>query len=259
MWRFQRAKHKLVGLLAFRGRQLFFGELLLASLLFHLVVLLFLLVIYSSYRYSTKLVVRRSGVQLLPAYFVRPATSTTVQSNLGAAAVQPPAQKVTSAKMPSTTIKKEEPKKPATTKQTSTKANAKKPSQPQKTKPKEEPKKMQTQKNQQKQQPAKKQTPSKKEQPKPQAKKQDDFDTPRIQQYIQSEVSKRWTPPIGLPDDLVCEVTIQVGGDGVVTDAIIEESSGVLVYDLSARSAAALLSLPRWAWGKEFMISFNQE
>ena len=55
-------------------------------------------------------------------------------------------------------------------------------------------------------------------------------------------------------------------GERRVLDAVFfdlaptaEDSSGVLVYDLSARSAAMELSLPRWAWGKEFTINFCQE
>jgi len=284
MWRFQRAKHKLAGFLFVRRKHLFMSQLLLVSLLFHGLVMVYLFIFYNGYRYSTKLVVTPMSVSLLPTSVVRPA-STSMHSAVQTGASKPASpQKIT--KTPSTTIRKESPKKVvAPPKKPAPKPQVKDTGQ--KAKPQEQAPKKVTQKEQPKQQqkkpaPAEKKSAEQKKAQEPQQQQVneqqlnqnqvgsgqtmpaaqpravEDYDTPQIQQYVQNEISQKWTPPIGLPEDLMCEIIIQVGNDGSVEDSKIEKSSGVLIYDLSARSAASSLSLPRWAWGREFTISFNQ-
>jgi len=81
----------------------------------------------------------------------------------------------------------------------------------------------------------------------------------QMQDEMHQEVSKSWKPPAGLPKDLQCCVKIVVDWNGRVHEAIVEKPSGVLMYDISARTAVAKLDeLPRWARGKEFSITFKQ-
>lgn len=80
----------------------------------------------------------------------------------------------------------------------------------------------------------------------------------RIYQCIEQEIVSRWKPPRGLSKDLVCHIKCCVGGNGTVISCHAAKSSGVLVYDMAARSAARGMNLPRWAWGKEFTIVFKQ-
>ncbi len=94
--------------------------------------------------------------------------------------------------------------------------------------------------------------------PLPMASDNETYDTPQIQNFIRGEIVKTWEPPIGMPEDLACDIIVKIGCDGLVMDSKIERSSGVLIFDLSARSAAAALVLPRWAWGREFTINFCQ-
>lgn len=80
----------------------------------------------------------------------------------------------------------------------------------------------------------------------------------RIHECIEQEIISRWRPPRGLRKDLVCHIKCNIGSDGAVASCVLEKPSGVLIYDMAARSAAKAMSLPRWAWGKEFTIIFKQ-
>lgn len=80
----------------------------------------------------------------------------------------------------------------------------------------------------------------------------------RLQKEMQNEVSKSWKPPVGLSKELECVLKVLVNWNGSVQDTEVEKSSGVLMYDISARTAVAKMQLPRWAYGKEFHITFKQ-
>lgn len=85
-----------------------------------------------------------------------------------------------------------------------------------------------------------------------------DFNALYIQEYIQKEVAHVWKPPHGLQKKLACTIKVLIDWNGNVIDVNITESSGVLVYDIAARTAASALSLPHWSYGKEFLIAFKQ-
>lgn len=80
----------------------------------------------------------------------------------------------------------------------------------------------------------------------------------RMYECIEQEIVSRWRPPCGLAKDLSCQIKCSIGGNGTVVACKIEKSSGVLIYDMAARSAARAMTLDRWAWGKEFTIIFKQ-
>ena len=81
----------------------------------------------------------------------------------------------------------------------------------------------------------------------------------QMQDEMQKEVSKSWQPPAGLPKHLQCTVRILIDWNGKPREAMVEKPSGVLMYDISARTAISQLQqLPRWAHGKEFTITFKQ-
>lgn len=80
----------------------------------------------------------------------------------------------------------------------------------------------------------------------------------RIYFGIQKELGSCWKPPVGLKKDLVCTIVVQFARDGTIADLSVKKPSGVLVYDISARSAVQKMQLPRWASGKEFTIAFRQ-
>ncbi|MCA9769808.1 TonB C-terminal domain-containing protein [Candidatus Dependentiae bacterium] len=80
----------------------------------------------------------------------------------------------------------------------------------------------------------------------------------QMQARIQKEVSMIWKPPVGLPKNLLCQVTLTINDKGHVTETKVSKSSGVLLYDVSARTALTQLTLPLWAHGKKFCITFKQ-
>jgi hypothetical protein len=80
----------------------------------------------------------------------------------------------------------------------------------------------------------------------------------RMYECIEQEIVSRWRPPRGLSKDLTCSIKCSIGTDGSVTSCTTEKSSGVLVYDMSARMASLAMKLPRWAWGKDFIIIYKQ-
>lgn len=80
----------------------------------------------------------------------------------------------------------------------------------------------------------------------------------QLQQSLTQEVVQHWKVPAGLSKDLVCEVAVVVNWQGEVQNARIAKTSGVLMYDISARTAVVKMKLPKIAWGKEFIITFKQ-
>jgi outer membrane biosynthesis protein TonB len=86
----------------------------------------------------------------------------------------------------------------------------------------------------------------------------DDLDALQMQEYISQELVNHWQPPVGVPKDRVCELKILINWQGKATDIKILKPSGVLVYDMSTRSAVLAMNFPKWLWGKEFTINFKQ-
>ena len=56
----------------------------------------------------------------------------------------------------------------------------------------------------------------------------------------------------------MCELRFLVDWDGNVCETTVHKSSGVLMYDISARMAVAKMDTPRWSRGKEFIVAFRQ-
>ncbi|MCL4229186.1 TonB C-terminal domain-containing protein [Candidatus Dependentiae bacterium] len=80
----------------------------------------------------------------------------------------------------------------------------------------------------------------------------------QIQRAIEDEITQHWRVPHGLSSDLSCQIAATVDWQGNVQQVRIAQSSGVLAYDISARSAATRMQLPALARGKEFIITFKQ-
>lgn len=80
----------------------------------------------------------------------------------------------------------------------------------------------------------------------------------RMQEQLQREMSQHWKPPVGLSKDLKCVLKVLIDWSGNVNETEVHKSSGVLMYDISARTAVAQMQMPQWARGKEFNITFKQ-
>jgi hypothetical protein len=74
---------------------------------------------------------------------------------------------------------------------------------------------------------------------------------------LYQEIAACWMPPSGVPADSACKITMFIDRQGELADMNVDASSGVLVFDLAARSAVSELKFPRFAWGKSITITFT--
>ena len=80
----------------------------------------------------------------------------------------------------------------------------------------------------------------------------------QMQQDLQSQVSLQWKPPVGLRSDLVCEITLSIDWNCQLKEVHVSKSSGVPMYDMSARQSLKDFTPPAWAKGKSLTICFKQ-
>lgn len=74
---------------------------------------------------------------------------------------------------------------------------------------------------------------------------------------LQQELVRVWHPPVGIAKDTNCTINCQVNWQGGVHDVTIQKTSGILMYDVAARSALYAMQLPEWARGKSLTIIFK--
>lgn len=86
---------------------------------------------------------------------------------------------------------------------------------------------------------------------------QQEMDALQMQDYIQQEMAQHWSPPAGMRKDISCIIKVMIGFDGVISTIEIAESSGVFIFDGAAKRAAAQLTPPQWAYGKEILLTFK--
>ncbi len=87
-----------------------------------------------------------------------------------------------------------------------------------------------------------------------------DLEQLTMQNAIQSILSVSWQPPVGLPDDVACQISFKVGTTGEIVELAMIKPSGILMYDIAVQNALYESSgrLPRYSYGKEFCITFTQ-
>jgi hypothetical protein len=75
---------------------------------------------------------------------------------------------------------------------------------------------------------------------------------------LQKELVQKWQPPIGVSSDCCCDISFSVSKKGIVQQLKMIKSSGVLMFDISARQALFAMKMPQWTYGKPLIISFKQ-
>jgi cell division protein FtsN len=75
---------------------------------------------------------------------------------------------------------------------------------------------------------------------------------------LYKELSENWRPPDGIADDCECTMKLHVGWDQNLLELETIKPSGVLMYDVSVRSALQKIVLPLWTRGKNITITFRQ-
>ncbi len=85
------------------------------------------------------------------------------------------------------------------------------------------------------------------------------YDTEALLRYaaLQKEFVRCWKPPIGVPKNCSCEIKLFVNAAGKVHDMHMIRPSGILMYDVAARSALSAMTLPRWTRNKALTITFK--
>lgn len=80
------------------------------------------------------------------------------------------------------------------------------------------------------------------------------FDECVISSKIQHAVVQSWTPPVGLEQGTSCEMKIVVSDKGLAESVEIVRTSGILLYDTSARTALSEIEFPKEVYGKTIKI-----
>ena len=83
------------------------------------------------------------------------------------------------------------------------------------------------------------------------------FDECVIGSKIQQAIVQSWTSPVGLDRNVSCEIKIVVSQDGAADTTEIIKSSGILVFDMSARTALQEIEFPKEVHGKTIMIALG--
>lgn len=83
------------------------------------------------------------------------------------------------------------------------------------------------------------------------------FDECVIGSKIQHAIIQSWTPPVGLDQGVCCEMKITISSDGIADSIEVAKTSGVLVFDMSARTALQQIEFPKEVHGKTIMIALG--
>jgi outer membrane biosynthesis protein TonB len=75
---------------------------------------------------------------------------------------------------------------------------------------------------------------------------------------LQKELVHQWHPPIGISADCSCDISFFVTPQGIVEKITMTKSSGVVMFDISARQALLSTKMPPWTHGKPLIITFKQ-
>ncbi len=75
---------------------------------------------------------------------------------------------------------------------------------------------------------------------------------------LQKELINNWHPPIGISSNTTCEISFTVNTQGSPQKITITKSSGITMYDISARNALFAMKMPQWTYGKTITINFTQ-
>jgi hypothetical protein len=80
----------------------------------------------------------------------------------------------------------------------------------------------------------------------------------RLSAQLQKELVHTWKPPIGVSPDCMCEISFFVTQNGALENLTMIKSSGVVMYDISARQALFSMKMPQWTYNKQLNICFKQ-
>lgn len=74
---------------------------------------------------------------------------------------------------------------------------------------------------------------------------------------LHQKIMDNWRAPRGIESDCSCELEAIVAANGAIQSIVTKKSSGILMFDIAARSALLAIEFPRWSRGKSIVIAFN--
>lgn len=79
-----------------------------------------------------------------------------------------------------------------------------------------------------------------------------------LENALVGELGKTWQPPQGFNAQASCSYKLEISKSGTLEKATLVQSSGILVYDVAARSAIFKMTrYPLWSHGKEVIVTFR--
>jgi len=84
------------------------------------------------------------------------------------------------------------------------------------------------------------------------------LDSLGVQNNIQQRVLQHFKSPVGIKKDVSCEISVLVGDSGKAKKVTVVRSSGILMYDVSARGAMYKIEFPQEVWNKTITIVLGQ-
>lgn len=73
---------------------------------------------------------------------------------------------------------------------------------------------------------------------------------------IVDAIRRWWQPPLGVQPDAECRMLVKVTSSGECTEIVVQKSSGIPAYDISAKCALLKCKLPKHIWGKQCVLQF---
>ena len=86
---------------------------------------------------------------------------------------------------------------------------------------------------------------------------QKEFDALQSQMDIQRAIQEVWAPPVGMPDDIVSQVRLDIGWKGEIVSVEYIKPTGIVVYDMAVERAIESIEFPKQMWGKRIVIAFK--
>ncbi|MCF7899897.1 TonB C-terminal domain-containing protein [Candidatus Babeliales bacterium] len=86
---------------------------------------------------------------------------------------------------------------------------------------------------------------------------QKDYNAFEAHAALQEAIIDVWTPPAGMADNLVCVVSLIIDWNGSLKESVIDDSSGVPIYDIAVGQALEQVKIPRALWGKSLTVAFK--
>jgi|GEM_PF-7119782 len=85
---------------------------------------------------------------------------------------------------------------------------------------------------------------------------QEEYELLQAYQAVYEQVSAQWRPPAGIKPARPCIILITLDNRGLVAQLTVEQTSGVLAYDVAARMAVGRSQFPKHMWNEQIRLHF---